>query len=137
MATGALSQALGRYSPTFNGVTDLVVTGVTFPDYAVRGVRVRVSFADEASRLARTVNGVLRNLSEEIFRKRVVIISGNDVEFPYLADVWPGHQVTVTTIISASQDGALITVTGLVKEFELEKDEYGQVASWSIEIWEI
>ena len=117
--------------------SDLVVSGVTFPDFSLRGVKVRVSLADESSRLVRTVNGVLKNLSEEIFRKRKVTITGSDVEFPHLADIWPGQEVTITTIVTASAGGTPITVHGYVKEFEMERDEYEQVAAWSMEVWEI
>jgi len=135
---GALSERLGAVrTSTMGTVTDLVVSGVTIPEFASRGLKVRLSNAEQASRLERTVNGKLKDLSNPVFRKRKIMISGSDVEFPYFADVWPGTEVTVTSIIEASATPGPVTINGMIKDFELEKDEYGQVSSWTLEVWEI
>lgn len=139
MATGSLSQTLGKARPLVGdgSVTDLVVVGVTIPDFAARGLKVRISNIEQASRLERTVNATLINLSDPLFRKRKVMISGSDVEFPYFADVWPGDEVTVTSIIEANAGGDPIVIVGMIKDFEMERDEYEQVSSWTMEVWEI
>lgn len=135
--SGALSQPIGAVGLSMAGrVTDLVISGIGIPDYALRGVRQRVTPIEQSSRLERTVNGNLVDLSDPSFRKRATTITGEDVEFPHLADVWPGQEVTVTSIISASASGDPIVITGMVKTFEMDFDEYGAVASWTIEIWE-
>ena len=137
-ATGSLSKTLQSVGLSMTEqVTDLVVSGIDIPNFALRGVKQQISPIDQSSRLERTVNGRLVDLSDPLFRKRKTVITGEDVEFPYLADVWPGQEVTITSIISASSSGSPISINGLVKNFDMSYDEYGAIDSWTIEVWEI
>jgi hypothetical protein len=133
--------------------TDLIISGVGLPDYALRGVRQTVSLIDQASRLERTVNGKLVDIGDPAFRKYRTTISGQDQEAPALGDVWPGRLVTVTSVVSWASSGTGATggatgptgggtptgatgvgFTGLVKSFDVEVDEWAASVSWTMEI---
>jgi hypothetical protein len=113
--------------------TDLVISGVGLPDYAVRGVRQTITPIDQASRLERTINGNLVDLGDPAFRKYKTTISGSDQQAPALGDVWPGHVVTVTSIVSLSSSGP-VSFTGLVRSFEVSVDEWSATVDWTLEI---
>ena len=122
--------------------TDLVISGVGLPDFAVRGVKQTIRPIDQASRLERTVNGNLVNLGDPAFRKYRTTISGSDQEAPALGDVWPGRVVTVTSIVSlASSDStgpaSPVSFTGLVRSFEVSVDEWSATVDWTLEIEQI
>jgi hypothetical protein len=122
--------------------TDLVISGVGLPDYAVRGVRQTISPVDHASRLERTVNGNLVNLGDPAFRKYKTTISGSDQEAPALGDVWPGRVVTVTSIVALASSDSMgpagpVSFTGLVRSFEVSIDEWSATVDWTLEIEQI
>lgn len=121
-------------------VTDLTITGIGLPDYCARGVTQKIGLIEQSSRLRRTVNGKLVNLSKSQFRKRWTEISCDDVEFPAVRDIWPGQAVTVSSIISITTSVGVtptpVSITGVVDRFELERDEYGAVARWTLRIEE-
>jgi hypothetical protein len=122
--------------------TDLLISGVGLPDYAVRGVRQTISLIEQASRLERTVNGNLVNLGDPAFRKYKTIISGSDQEAPALGNVWPGRVVTVTSIVSLASSDSMapadpVTFTGLVRSFEVSVDEWSASVDWTLEIEQI
>lgn len=133
--------------------TDLVISGVGLPDYALRGVKQTVTLIDQASRLERTVNGKLVEVGDPAFRKYKTTITGSDQEAPALGDVWPGRLVTVTSVVSWASSGTGATggatgptgggtptgatavgFTGLVKSFDVSVDEWSATVDWTLEI---
>jgi hypothetical protein len=132
--------------------TDIVFSGLGFPDYCARGVEVEVIPIPAAKQFRRDVNGTLRDVSDPVFRKYQVRINGNDQQFPDLGGVWPGKLVTVTTgvVWAASATGATgaaspagygypglaVEITGRVTDFSATRDEWAASAGWNITIEE-
>jgi hypothetical protein len=133
--------------------TDIVFSGLGFPDYAARGVEVEVTPVQQSKQLRRNVNGALRDVSDPVFQKYQVRITGKDQQFPDLGGVWPGMQVTVTTPVvwhwSATgatgataptgygYTGVAVQITGLITDFTATRDEWAADAGWNITIEEV
>lgn len=78
----------------------LVISGMNFPPYSYRGATQNFNPIQAATQQKRTVNGVLSDVSDPIFRKYGSVITANDQQVPQFA--WPGLTVTVDCIFELS-----------------------------------
>lgn len=137
--------------------TLLVLSGIGVPPYSARGlVQTLVPIAAAAS-MRRTVNGTLSDLSSPQFRKYSSVISCADQQPPAFEGVWPGLVVTVDCIaelayltmtdlpdrpVVASREESGFTfyrprLTMMVTGFQISRDEYGFVTSWTLGLEEV
>lgn len=139
--------------------TLLRLHGIGVPPYSARGLADTLTPIAAAKNLRRTINGQLRDVSASQFQKYAITISGSDQQPPACDGVWPGRQITVEMIqelcFEADTDGPGRTpVAGsereesgftfyrpvlevLITTFEVRKDEYGAVVSWTLEAEEV
>lgn len=75
--------------------TLLILTGIGVPLYSARGLTQTLEPIAAAANLRRTVNGDLRDISFEPFRKYHSKISCTDQRAPAIDGIWPGMTVTV------------------------------------------
>lgn len=145
-------------SPTNNAFTNLKLTGIGVQPYSARGLTQELTAIGQAAQLRRTVNGNLKDISLEQFRKYTSVITGNDQEPPRCDGVWPGQQIEVECIAELScvigVDKARPVVTGSERDsggftmyrpvlqmrvvsLDMTRDEYQHVTSWTLTLEEI
>lgn len=78
--------------------TLLVLTGMGIPPYSARGITQTYQPIGGASNMRRTVNGVLRDISDPLFQKYASTLTCSDMDVPAVDGVWPGMQLTVDWI---------------------------------------
>ena len=78
-----------------NSDTVLRISGLGTMLYQARGLTQTLQTIAAAKQLERSVNGVLVDVSNPIFRKYASKISCTDVNAPPLDNVWPGMEVAV------------------------------------------
>lgn len=76
---------------------ELVITSMNFPPYSTRQATQTLTPIGAITKLARTVNGDLIDLSDAIFKQFSSVISGTDFQVPEFT--WPGTLVTVDCIV--------------------------------------
>jgi hypothetical protein len=107
--------------------TLLVLTGVGIPPYSARGLTQTLVPIGQSAQYRRTINGALRDLSDETFRKYSSIIRGDDMDPPALDGVWPGLILTVDCIPELCFAGAIGTEVGTEGTEELATEQtYGK-----------
>ena len=138
--------------------TDLVLTGIGIPDFSARGL-VEDLRPTGAGENRRTVNGQLEDVTDPVFRKFALTVTGSDQEAPAFNAVWKGLQVTVDaltrlayatsggsperTVVPGSSvvNGAFTSyrprLVMRVEDWTLDTDEWGAVIGWSLELEEI
>jgi hypothetical protein len=142
-----------------NAFTVLTLTGDGVQPYATRGASQTLAPIQQASQLARTVNGVLADLSFDTgFQKYASTLSCSDQTAPAFERSWPGLAVTVGCIselsyktsggspsrpvVSGSErvDGDYTFYRPLLSmrviNYSVQTDEYGAVVSWSMQLEE-
>lgn len=140
-----------------NAFTVLRLLGIGVQPYSARGLKQSLTHLDQASQLKRTVNGGLKDISFEGFRKYKSTITGDDQTPPNFDAVWPGMPVTVDCISKLSYSfggspgrpvvpGSEITegahvyyrprLEMKVVTWTTEEDEYGAAISWSMDLEE-
>lgn len=92
--------------------SDIIFSGLGFPDYCCRGVDVEVTPIPASKQYRRDANGTLHDVSDPVFRKYQVKVSATDQQFPDLGGVWPGMPLTVTTCIVWGASTGATFVTG-------------------------
>ena len=138
--------------------TILVLTGIGIPAYSARGLTQVLQPIEAAGSQRRTVNGTLVDLSLAQFRKYRSTIRCSDMEAPALDGIWPGHMVTVDCVVELSYPSAgspdRTPVTGSVRSeggfifyrpqltmqvigLSIEKNEWGAVTGWTLELEEV
>ena len=134
---------------------DLVIAGIGLPPASIRGVTQTLEPIQAASQLMRTVNGALVDVSAAAFRKYASAIQCSDQAPPALDGIWPGALVTVDCIaelvhpvggtptrpvVESRTEGGFVfyhpRLTMLVTAFNLDRDEWGAVVSWSMTLEE-
>jgi len=139
------------------GETVLSLLGLGVPAYSARGLTQTLEPLDQATSLARTINGELIDLSRAEFRKYKSTISGTDQRPPSCDGLWPGRQIVVDCIeelaypdggtplrpvvagSSFSESGFTYyrpRLTMVVTDFQLSRDEYGAQVGWSMSLEE-
>ncbi len=149
------------------GFTVLELSGVGVPPYSARGLTQTLDPIPQAIQLRRTVNGNLSDTSDDVMRKYVSTISGNDQQPPAVDGVWPGRLLVVSCIVELAVFGTIQELTedtteGLfgrpyvpgsvrhesgftyyrplltmrVQTFNINRDEWGAVVSWTMTLEE-
>lgn len=75
--------------------TVLSISGLGGFQYQARGLTQTLSVIKQASQSMRTINGVLRDISNHAFRKYASEITCQDINAPPLDGLYPGMVVTV------------------------------------------
>lgn len=139
--------------------TVLNFSGIGVAPYATRGARQSLTPIAQAGQLARTVNGVLVDLSRDQFRKYTSTIDCTDQKAPACDGVWPGQQITVDCIeelsyLTAGGSPERSVVSGSsytdgsftyyrpqlimrVVSFEITSDEYAASVTWTMTLEEV
>jgi hypothetical protein len=138
--------------------TLLVLAGIGVPLYSARGLTQTLQPIEAAGSQRRTVNGALVDLSLAQFRKYRSTVRCSDMEAPALAGIWPGHVVTVDCIVELSypsggapertpvtasvrsESGFVFyrpQLTMQVTGYTVEKNEWGAVTAWTLELEEV
>ena len=138
--------------------TLLVLSGIGVPAYSARGLTQTLQPIEAAGSQRRTVNGTLVDLSLSQFRKYRSTIRCSDMEAPALDGIWPGATVTVQCVVElcfpAGGTPERIAVTGSVRTeggftfyrprlvmqvigHSIEKNEWGAVTGWTLELEEV
>jgi hypothetical protein len=143
-----------------NNFTLLNITPPGIPPYSARGLTQTLEPIAASSKLERTVNGGLINLSPIQMRKFRSKISCTDQNTPAIGGLWPGMVVTVDCVqelsfLTASpglQERDAITgsvriegdftfyrprLTMMVIDFQTSIEEYGRAIPWSFDLEEI
>lgn len=119
--------------------TLLSIDGIEFSDYASRGISMTLELVDSGD-LRRDVNGTLRNLTLEQFRKYRISIQCTEHEAPELTGIWKGSEITVTCIpglgVENTTDETLV-LDMMVETFQTERDELEADTAWSLTAVEI
>jgi hypothetical protein len=128
------------------------------PPYSARGLEQILEPIDASIDLQRSINGALLDLGNAQFQKYRSSITGADQQPPAVDGVWPGQVVTVDCIVrlpvpeygSAQRD----VVPGsehvdgewsfyrprlvmMVTRFSVQRNEYGAVETWTLELEEV
>ena len=138
--------------------TLLLLSGIGIPAWSARGLTQTLQPIEAAGSQRRTVNGTLVDLSLSQFRKYRSTIRCSDMEAPALDGIWPGHVVTVDCVVELSCSSpatpSKIIVPGsqrlegdftfyrprLVMQVighSIEKNEWGAVTGWTLELEEV
>jgi hypothetical protein len=139
--------------------TLLKIDALGIPPYSARGLKQTLTPIQQASQLRRTVNGGLKDISFDGFKKYASTISGSDQMPPAVDGIWPGLQVTVECIselsyktAGGSPDRTVVSgssrvvgdftfyrpsLTMRIASFNVDTDEWGAVVSWSMTLEEI
>ena len=127
--------------------------------YSARGLTQSLDHIEAAVQVARTVNGDLRDVSQEQFRKYKSTISCNDMKVPALGDVWPGRIVYVDCVAELAYEtstggpsrdvvpGSSYEIEGythyrprlrmMVISYTVQFDEYRQAVGWQLNLEEV
>lgn len=139
--------------------TLLVLSGAGVPPYSARGITQTLEPIEATKKLARDVNGGLVDLSPPQMRKYLSKVTCSDQDAPALAGIWPGTVLVVDCIPElsflttnpAAQERSEVTdsvrisgdftfyrprLTMMVTNFQAQKDEYGAVVSWELDLEE-
>lgn len=144
---------------TPNSFTNLRLDAIGVPPYSCRGATQSLQAISQAKQIKRTVNGGLRDISFDGFKKYSSTISCDDQEPPAFDGVWPGLQVIVDCISElsyktlggtpernvvpgSSRTSGNYTIyrpqlTCLIVDFQVQRDEYGAATNWSLDLEEI
>ena len=139
--------------------TLLEITGISIPPYSSRGITQTLAPIASASNLRRTINGELIDVGSTLFRKYASTITCTDQQHPALNGVWPGQTVTVKCVTElcyltsgGSPDRDVVTgssrvegaytfyrpeLTMLVVSYDINTDEYGASAGWTLALEEV
>lgn len=140
-----------------DATTVLVITGPGVPPYSARGLTQTLNPIEASSQLVRDVNGDLVDVSAEKFRKYESTISCEDVQTPALDGWWPGMTVTVDcaaelsyltaagypsrTVVESRDEGDFTfyrpRIVFKIRKIEIERNEYGAVTRWSLDLEEV
>ena len=135
---------------------DLVITGIGLPPASIRGVTQTLRPIAAAQQSMRTVNGALVDVSAAAMRKYASTITCRDQAPPALSGVWPGALVTVDcvaelvyatatgtperTVVESRADGDFTfyrpRLSMRVLSWSTDRDEWGAVVGWSMELEE-
>ncbi len=121
--------------------TLLSITGITIPDYAIRGLTLDLQLVTASDGLRRSINGELLDLTAAQFRKYSATLSCEDQDVPTLTDIWQGQIVTVTCIPGVGPvndaSGGTLTLNMMVSNWTTSRAEWDSLTNWTIELLEI
>lgn len=145
---------------TVNAFTDLRMIGIGVPAYSARGLKQSLEPISQSALYKRTVNGALKDIHFAGFEKYVSNISGSDQRPPNFDGRWPGLIVFVHCIAelsytpdegdtpqrpvvpgSSKVEGAHTVyrpiLEMMITNLSVNKDEYGAVTDWSLDLEEV
>lgn len=139
--------------------TVLRLHGMGVVPYSARGLTQSLAPIQAAQQLRRDVNGNSQDFSASQFRKFASTITGSDVAPPAINAVWPGTALTVECIAelayetstggpersevpgSSREEGDFTyyrpSLDMRVVSFSVQKNEWGAVVSWSLDLEEV
>ncbi len=120
--------------------TLLAITGITIPDYAIRGLTLDLQLVAADGGLRRSINGELLDLTADQFRKYTATLSCEDQDVPTLTDIWQGQIVTITCIPGvgpANNTDGTLTLSMMVDTWNTSRAEWDSLTNWSINFIEI
>lgn len=139
--------------------TVLALSGIGIPDYSTRAASQTLEPIEAAANMRRTVNGALKDISFDGFRKYRSTITASDQRVPALDGVWPGMTLTVDciqelcyktaggspsrTVVSGSSrtEGAYTfyrpRLTMLVTGYQTNIDEWDAVVGFTLNLEEV
>jgi len=137
--------------------TLLVLSGIGVPPYSARGLTQTLEPIEAAGNLRRTINGKLKDLSVDQFKKYHSSITGIDHNPPAVDGVWEGKVVTVDCVAELCYpeggspartvvDGSSRTENGfvfyrprltmIVTGFSSNQDEWQASVNWTMDLEE-
>lgn len=139
--------------------TLLALSGPGIAPYSARGLQQTLDPIAQALQLRRNINGALRDLSVEQFRKYKSTISCTDTLPPAFDGVMPGLILTVDCVaelsyktIGGTPSRAVVPGSSYVEgeytfyrprlqmmvgEMTVQRDEYGRTVAWTLQLEEI
>lgn len=142
-----------------NAHTLLAIAGIGVQPYATRGASQTLQPIAQATNSRRTVNGDLKDISFDGFKKYSTSINCSDQTSPALDGVWPGTQLTIDCIselsyktAGGSPDRPVVSgssrvdgdftfyrpqIVFMVQTWQAQTDEYGAQVSWSMTAEEV
>jgi len=116
--------------------TLLAIDGISFSQFAVRGITMTLEPIEQAAALARDCRGALADISLAQFRQHKVSITCTDHEAPVFTDIWPGKDITITCIpglgVSNSANDVLI-ILAKVTAWNTSREEWEAEVAWQLE----
>src|SRR5262245_21588916 len=115
--------------------TLLSISGISFSQYAVRGITMTLEPIEQATNLARDCRGVLADLSLAQFRQYRVSITCTDREAPTLTGIWPGQDITITCIpgLGVTNSGSVLIINAKVTAWNTSREEWPAEVAWQLE----
>lgn len=146
--------------------TVLKLVGMGIAPFSARGLTQTLTPISQAAVVRRTINGVLRDLSDTAFQKYASTISCEDLQAPALDGIWPGMQLEVHCVAELKYEvpdpeedpigegasrpmvaDSLVTRNGFryyrpvlqmrVMNIDYDKDEFQAVRGWQLDLEEI
>lgn len=116
--------------------TLLAITGITIPEYAIRGLKLYLQLETADGALRRSINGELLDLtSEQFHNKYSATLSCEDQDVPTLTGVRQGLVVTITCIIGVGPGP--VTLTMMVTGWTTSRAEWDALTDWTIELLQV
>jgi hypothetical protein len=137
--------------------TLLAINGVSLAAYAARGLTQTLTIIEPAKAVRRTINGNLRSVSPQLFRKFASTVSCKDQAAP--AWLWPGLVVWVDCAVElnyqpggspvrtpvnnsmrVASDGFTFyrpRIQMMVLDLSVDADEWGGETGWSLSLEEV
>jgi hypothetical protein len=142
-----------------NAFTLLAMNGQGVQPYSARGLSQTLDPISQASNTRRTVNGVLKDIGLDGFKKFKSTITANDQTAPAMAENWPGRTIVVdclselcyltsggTPTRMVVPDSSRVEgdytfyrprLTMMVLSYAANSDEYNSQVSWSMQLEEV
>lgn len=114
------------------------LSGINLRNWSARQLKINYALVDSGE-LAYDVNGTLRDLTLDQFRKYQFTLTAEDVNAPELEDVWKGKLVTFTVTPNSpfqtdSEDGPPRSFDCMLLNWGAVEDEWGAKIGWSIDL---
>jgi hypothetical protein len=138
--------------------TVLKLLGMGVTPYSARGLTQTLAPIDEQPYMRRTINGSLRDLSDDRFKKYKSTITGTDQQPPAVDGSWTGKIVVVDCITELAfpeyggaqrpvvegsereEDGFVFyrpRLTMMITAFSISRDEYQARVGWQMDLAEV
>jgi len=117
-------------------MTQLVVSGITIPNGAIRNPTVSVAWLDNGE-LAYDCNGVLRDMTLQTRRRRQITVTCTDIRAPEMENIWRGDLVTITLIPHLLGAAAPEAIACRVDSYEPSREEFQALTEWTLVLLEI
>lgn len=142
-----------------NAFTLLVIAGIGVQPYSARGLSQSLDPIAQAANARRTIDGVMKDISFDGFKKFKSTITANDQLPPAVDGVWPGRTIVVDCLVelcyltaggspsrtvvpgSSRVEGDFTfyrpRITFMVLSYSANTEEYGAAVAWSMQLEEV